>query len=135
MPLAEREKESEGLLHRQVKKRGGFTRKWSSKTTNGVPDRLVFMPGLFGLEIHIVENKSPTGTLSATQKKEIRNIVEHGGRVYVVYGKEGVYEWLDDLDNDRLLRPHPEPLDSKHAGAVVYPARKRLKRQDDGRSN
>jgi hypothetical protein len=55
------EKEVEKLLHVEITKLGGTTRKWVAPGRAGVPDRIVFLPT--GV-IKFVELKTTRGKLS-----------------------------------------------------------------------
>lgn len=127
MALPEREKAGEDKVIREAKKRGGFSRKWKSQSQRGVADRLVFLPSMFGLDIHIVEMKSPTGTLSHNQQDEIYEITSRKGRAYVIYGKAGAGEFFADIDRRHIYFAPTEELEGYHRGAVVYPANKRAR--------
>ena len=59
-----REKDIEKILVDGVKGIGGRAYKWVSPGNNGVPDRIVFLPGG---RIIFVELKTDTGTLSSLQ--------------------------------------------------------------------
>ena len=121
--MSELERDAETLLDRQVRKRGGITRKWSSQNVRGVPDRIVIIPDHPTM---LVEMKAPFGKLSPTQASEIRQLVKLGRTVYVIFGKVGVREWLAALDDGTLNQTLPELRESEYAGATVFPVAKRL---------
>lgn len=75
------EKKIESKLRSQVKKLGGVAWKFTSPGTDGVPDRIVLLPGG---RIIFVECKSPEGKLSAIQNKRIAEIRGLGFDVRVV---------------------------------------------------
>lgn len=70
-----RESQVEAYLMTRVKACGGEVRKvkWIGRV--GAPDRIVFMRGV----TLMVELKSPTGTLSAAQRREHLRIGQLGG--------------------------------------------------------
>ena len=67
-----REKEIEKILVSEVKKLGGRAYKWTSPGNDGVPDRIVILPGE---KPYFVELKSETGRLSALQKVQIDRLL------------------------------------------------------------
>ena len=88
-----KESDVEKYLHQQVTKLGGTTRKWVSPNYVGVPDRIVILNG----SIEFVEVKTNTGKLSPMQEREIKRLREHGCQVHIVYGKEGVDLYIQEL--------------------------------------
>lgn len=82
----------EGLLAEGVKRLGGISYKMIS-TVNGVPDRLVLYKG----KLIFVELKAKAGKLSEIQKVRHTEMESHGGIIYVVYGKEGVDDFVGCL--------------------------------------
>lgn len=90
------EKQVELYLDREIKKLGGFTRKWVSPNYVGVPDRIIFMPR--GL-VFFVEVKSTTGRVTVRQQRELETIRSMGVSAHIAYGKKGVDQlinWLRD---------------------------------------
>lgn len=85
------EKQVEEYLTRKVRERGGLSRKWSSPSHRGVPDRIIILPTS---GVWFVEVKTSTGKLTELQKRELNTLKSHGAQTAVVYGKEGVDEWL-----------------------------------------
>ena len=85
-----REAKVEKLLHDEVTKRGGTTRKWVSPGRDGVPDRIVFL----NRQVYFVEVKTTSGELSIRQRREIEELSGHGADVTTVYGAEGVYDFI-----------------------------------------
>lgn len=89
------EKDVEKYLHRKITTLGGTTRKWSSPNHRGVPDRLVFMPSG---KLHVVEVKRLSGKPTPLQLKELRALSGLGFKTAIVYGHEGVDEFIRSLD-------------------------------------
>ena len=88
------EKEIERKLIEGIRKLGGRTYKWVSPGNNGVPDRIVIMPGG---RILFCELKTTTGRVSKLQRLQIRLLSNLGCNVQVLYGIDGVQDLLDRL--------------------------------------
>ena len=80
----------EDHLAEQVKKLGGFSRKYVSPGVRGVPDRIVFL----NQYVVFVEVKSSVGELSGAQKREKRRMQDAGACVAVVSSKKEVDKCL-----------------------------------------
>ncbi len=91
--MAARENKVERYLDSEVMKLGGITRKWVSPGVNGVPDRIVIVNGL----VWFVEVKTVDGRLSPWQVREIDRLRDHGVNALVVYGVEGVDEFIKEV--------------------------------------
>ena len=92
----EREKQIEKYLRLRVEERGGVCMKFVSPGQDGVPDRIVVMPRG---RVYFVELKTETGELSRIQKYQLKRLTDLDQICSVVYGKEGVKEFLKDLDD------------------------------------
>lgn len=88
-----REKEIEKALTVGVKKLGGRAYKWVSPGNDGVPDRIVFLPGRPPV---FVELKTEAGQLTALQKVQIKRLQDLGQDVRVLRGKTEVMEFLEE---------------------------------------
>lgn len=88
-----REKDIEQKLVQGVKRLGGRAFKWTSPGNDGVPDRIVFLPGRPPV---FVELKTDTGKLSALQRIQIGRLRELGQDVRVLYGLDQVVEFLKE---------------------------------------
>lgn len=89
-----REKTIEQRLVRDVKARGGICPKWVSPGFDGVPDRIVFLPGRhFGL----VEVKAPGEKPRALQVSRHRLLEKLGFPTYILDGVEQIGGILDDI--------------------------------------
>ena len=92
--VAMREKTIEQRLVKEVKVRGGICPKWVSPGFDGVPDRLVFLPGRkFG----IVEVKAPGEKPRALQLSRHRLLAKLGFHTYILDGIEQIGGILDDI--------------------------------------
>ncbi len=91
-----RERDIEQRLVREVRKMGGEAFKWVSPGNDGVPDRIVMLPGL----IVFVELKADRGRLSTVQKVQIRRIQKLGQDVEVVQGMDELEEFLERMKHD-----------------------------------
>lgn len=89
-----RERDIEKRLVCEITKMGGLAYKWTSPGNDGVPDRIVMLPGG---RIIFVELKADRGSLRPVQKVQIRRIQKLGQEVYVVRGMSGLDEFMDML--------------------------------------
>jgi hypothetical protein len=87
-----REKHIEDQFKKAVKDIGGEAYKFESPGNNGMPDRLVVLPG--GI-IHFVELKKPKGgILSKLQKFQHRKLKTLGVHVYVIKNEEEIQNFI-----------------------------------------
>ena len=82
-----REKEIESKLRREVKARGGLAIKFVSPGLNGVPDRLILMPGG---RIAFIELKAPGRKMRPLQVRRAKQLEALGFRVYCIDSKERI---------------------------------------------
>jgi len=82
----------EQKLVKGVKALGGRAYKFVSPGNNGVPDRLVILPGG---RVVFVELKTERGRLSPVQSFQIGVMGRLGCEVQVLYGAEDVIRFLD----------------------------------------
>ena len=101
------EKEIEKVLVREVRKLGGRAYKWVSPGNDGVPDRIVVLPGMRPV---FVELKAESGRLSALQKVQIRCLQDMGQDVRVLRGIQEVERFLEDCDTGLKLRRFGEEV-------------------------
>lgn len=98
-----KESELERILVEEVRKAGGKAYKWISPGNDGVPDRIVFLPGG---KICFVELKTNTGKVSAKQKIQIKTLESLGQDARIVRDREGLISFFrkSGLDHaaDRL---------------------------------
>lgn len=88
------ERDVERYLIRKVREIGGEAYKFVSPGQDGVPDRIVILPGG---RIWFVELKTETGTLSKVQRWQHKKLRKLGADVVTLYGKKGIEVWLDDI--------------------------------------
>jgi len=93
-----RERNIEKYLRDRVRDVGGLAMKWVSPGNNGVPDRIVFLPGG---RIVFVELKAPGKKPTALQLHQHERLRTLGQLVIVIDSKEKV---------DSLLEYHEEGL-------------------------
>lgn len=89
-----RESDVERYLVREVERRGGLAPKWVSPGNNGVPDRLVILPGGRTL---FVETKAPDGRMKALQRRWARELTERGHHHAALYTREDVDRWAGEV--------------------------------------
>lgn len=85
------EKDIERWLGNQLKKLGCIYMKFVSPGNDGVPDRIVVLPGG---EVLFVELKSENGRLSHTQVYQIARLRKQGVKVLIVSSKAEAMELL-----------------------------------------
>lgn len=89
-----REKVIEKQLVLEVKKRGGICPKWVCPSYDGMPDRIVFLPGRhFGL----VEVKAPGQKPRPLQLSRHKMLQKLGFKVYVLDSIEDIGGLLDEI--------------------------------------
>lgn len=84
----------ERILVNEVKKLGGKAYKWISPGNDGVPDRIIFLPGG---EVHFVELKSDGGRPRAQQLVQIRKLENLGQSAGVVKGIGGLIRFFRNI--------------------------------------
>jgi len=93
-----REKQIEQKLVSEVKRRGGICPKWVSPGFDGVPDRLVFLPGKhFGM----VEVKASGEKPRPLQVSRHRLLEKLGFKTYILDGTEQIQALLDEIERSR----------------------------------
>lgn len=88
------EKEIERVLVDEVKRLGGRAYKWVSPGNDGVPDRIVILPGRQPI---FVELKTEHGRLSALQKVQLTRLAILGQPIDVIYGVKQLAEFFEVL--------------------------------------
>ena len=102
-----READIEKCLVREIKKAGGIAYKWVSPGNNGVPDRIVVLPG----RLVFVELKTDDGKVSPVQEVQIKRLRGLDQEVRVVYGYLGLAAFFDELNmTDAVLRTRKKAL-------------------------
>ena len=91
-----REKTLEGKLVNEVKRRGGICPKFVSPGFDGMPDRLVLLPGGHA---GFVEVKAPGQKPRLLQESRHRLLRQLGYAVYVLDGEEQIGGILDEIQS------------------------------------
>ena len=89
------ERDVERKLVTEVRKRGGLAVKFVSPGLDGVPDRLVLLPGG---KIAFVELKATGKSMRPLQQKRAKQLATLGFRVYCVDRKEMIGGALDEIE-------------------------------------
>lgn len=89
-----REKFIESKLVSEVKKRGGICPKWVCPAFDGMPDRLVFLPGR---HFAMVEVKAPGEKPRPLQVSRHKLLQRLGFKVYVLDAIEDIGGILDEI--------------------------------------
>lgn len=90
------EKQIETRLRIRVKEIGGKALKFVSPGYNGVPDRLVFMPGG---RIYLVELKAPGKKPTQLQIKRKEEFERMGFKYYIIDSYEGVEGFIREISS------------------------------------
>jgi hypothetical protein len=94
------ERNIEALLRDKVKEIGGIAYKWVSPGNNGVPDRIVFLPGG---RIYFVELKATGRGVTAIQAAVHDRLKRLGFDVLIIDSKEGVLDFLRRVDTQNTM--------------------------------
>ena len=89
-----REKSIESKLTAEVRRFGGLAPKFVSPGLDGVPDRLILLPGG---KVAFAELKAPGKTLRPLQAVRKRQLEALGFRVFVIDSTEQIGGVLDEL--------------------------------------
>ena len=89
-----REKQIEKKLITEVKKRGGICPKWVSPGFDGVPDRIVLLPGG---KCAFVEVKAPGEKPRPLQVARLKLLKRLGFRVYVLDNESQIGGMIDEI--------------------------------------
>ena len=89
-----RESTIERKLVIEVKKRGGLAVKFVSPGLDGVPDRLVLLPGG---SIAFIEIKAPGKRMRPLQQMRAKKLATLGFKVYCIDNKEMIVGVLDEI--------------------------------------
>ena len=91
-----REKQIEQKLVQAVKKKGGLCLKFVSPNFDGMPDRLILLPGG---KIGFVEVKAPGEKPRPLQLARHKTLMNRGFRVYVIDSVEQIGEIIDEIQS------------------------------------
>ena len=100
-----REKTVESRLVKAVQCMGGLCPKWVSPGWDGVPDRIILLPGG---RIGFAELKAPGRMPRALQLHRKAQLEQLGFRVYVIDSREQIGGVLDELQTDSGLKTKSE---------------------------
>ena len=89
-----REKQIEQKLVQAVKKKGGLCLKFVSPNFDGVPDRIVLLPGG---KIGFVEVKAPGEKPRPLQLARHKTLIKLGFRVFIIDSVERIGEIIDEI--------------------------------------
>lgn len=89
-----RERQIEQHLVAAVRKRNGLCPKWVSPGLDGVPDRIILLPGG---RVAFAELKAPGKTLRTQQRYRKAQLGRLGFKVYVIDSKEQIGGVLDEI--------------------------------------
>lgn len=89
--------------------------KFVSPGNDGVPDRIVVLPGG---GVIFVELKDTTGKLMANQRVQISRLRKQGAFVFVVTGKTGAKLFVDDIE--RVIHGLSSTRVSKHCNTTNH---------------
>lgn len=89
-----RESAIEKKFIRELRKLGCAAYKFVSPGNGGVPDRIVITPRG---RVVFVELKTDAGKLSPVQKAQVGRLRKHKQDVRVLYGPEGVAEFIEEV--------------------------------------
>ena len=92
-----RERDIEKKLVTAVRKMGGEAFKWTSPGNDGVPDRIVIMPGG---RVWFVELKADTGRLSPAQQRQINHLNRLGVRTFILKGQKGLETFTEMIGGE-----------------------------------
>lgn len=89
-----RERQIEQHLVAAVRKRNGLCPKWGSPGLDGVPDRIILLPGG---RVAFAELKATGKTLRTQQRYRKAQLERLGFKVYVIDSKEQIGGVLDEI--------------------------------------
>ena len=96
--MRERERDVEAYLRRKVEMAGGAAFKFVAPGNNGVPDRIVILPGG---RVYFVEMKTRGGTLSGIQRLQQERIRKRGCEVRTIWTRAQVDEFMQETEGGR----------------------------------
>lgn len=89
------ERDVEGYLRRQVEKRGGKCYKFIPDIDNGMPDRIIVLPG--GILVWVETKKGEGETARLLQQVQRRKLRSLGQRVEIAHAKGQVDALMHNL--------------------------------------
>lgn len=94
------EKATENYLRSRVEARGGICLKFASMTETGYPDRIVLMRGGICAFVELKSKGEHPTRLQQVRHEQLREI---GYPVYVIDGRDGVDNMLDELREEHEI--------------------------------
>ena len=101
------ERDIEVKVCQYAQKKGVLTRKYTSPSHRGVPDRLFLFPT--GLAVFIEFKQKKTGRLTSLQTREFKKLVDRGHYLYIVDDPDDGKRLVDTL-MDVVSRRQPTSL-------------------------
>ena len=99
------EKQIEKYLRCGIEKLGGECLKLITPGKDGAPDRLVlWSPG----KCEFIETKQPSGILSPLQKAYHKMLRQLGFKVYVLWDRKEVKNYLDEIQRTSISGPRDQ---------------------------
>lgn len=98
--MSGRETKVEKRLREGVEALGGFCWKWVSPGVDGVPDRIVVLPGV----LCFVETKTEEGPHRVRQERVVMHLRRLGHDARFLHGHDEVEEFLEEMRHKQLLR-------------------------------
>lgn len=95
------EKDIEKYLVTKAKAYGGYALKWVCPSWNGVPDRIVILPGG---RIGFIETKSPGKTLKPQQERWRERLQRLGFLAYKADSKDDIDEFLREINEGSIQK-------------------------------
>lgn len=95
------EKSIEQYLFDKAKAYGGYALKWVCPSWNGVPDRIVILPGG---KIGFIETKSPGKTPKPQQERWQERLQRLGFLAYKADSKEDIDKFLKEINEGRIQK-------------------------------
>lgn len=109
------EKDIERWLGNQLKNLGCIYMKFVSPGNDGVPDRIVVLPGG---SVIFIELKATTGKLMANQRVQISRLRKQGALVFVVTGMSDAKLFVEDIE--RAIHGLSSARVSKHCNTTNH---------------
>ncbi len=110
--MGKRENKVETYFNDEIKKLGGFTRKWVSPGHSDVPDRIAFIPVTEkDCIVFFIEVKTINETPEDAQIREIKRIQSIGGNATWVAGHSDVDTFIKELKRTIIRMKEMLPSD------------------------
>jgi len=100
--MGRKENPAEARIQWHVKRLGGIHRKVVYQGRRGAPDQWCKLPGNDWI---LIEAKAEDGVVSAQQDEEIKTLIKHGAKVYVLWSVKQVDEFFKEFWDEAIGRP------------------------------